>query len=94
MFDENTNGFINDDIEATDGAGIGGAGIGDGESDYFEIEKTPEINDIVGDYADEKEITNTYDQYVGAEIAIPDNHNVKIISRVMRNIRNKKYKLS
>ena len=79
--DQDDNAFVLDDVDAPIGSGYN-------ESDYFGPEQLPDVDDVVKD-EDERAAENTYDQYVGAEISVPDRNGQKLLAKVMKRLENR-----
>ena len=56
------------------------------EEKYQGLPKTPEINDVV-DNSDCRKQADTYDQFLGTEVAIPDSTDRSTMARVMKRIK-------
>ena len=77
-YDDSISDFVHDDIEAIDGNNL--------ESDYMGLEPLLDTDDYV-DNSDERLATDTYDQYVGAEISVPDRKGQSLMAKVTRKIK-------
>ena len=76
--------FINDDVEVDE---VEDDDILDWlEEKYQGLPKTPEIDDVV-DNSDRRKQADTYDQFLGAEVAITDETGRSAMARVMKRIK-------
>ena len=76
--------FINDDVDVDK---VEDDDILDWlEEKYQGLPKTPEIDDVV-DNSDRRKQADTYDQFLGAEVAIPDETGRSAMARVMKRVK-------
>lgn len=71
--------FVHDDVKAT----VGYDEVNEGN--YMGLEESPELDDVV-DNSDDRSMADTYDRYVGAEVAMPDRNGQKIMAKVMKKV--------
>ncbi len=76
------NDFINDDIPGNEDEDD----VIDDIEDYQGLPIVPDIDDIV-DNSDARKLADTYDQFLGAEVAIPDQKGSKTMARVTKRVR-------
>ena len=74
-FDDSLDDFVHDDIEAITDSGYEDS-----------IEEQPDVDEYV-DNSDESTSDDTYDQYIGAEVSLPDRQGEKLMAKVMRKLR-------
>ena len=77
--DDSIDDFVHDDMKAV-------AGDEHVEGDYYGLEEPHDIDDVV-DNTDERTMANTYDQYIGAEVSVPDRKGQKIMAKVMKKVK-------
>ena len=56
------------------------------EEKYQELPKIPEIDNVV-DNSDRRKKADTYDQFLGAEVSIPDSSGMTTLARVMKRVK-------
>ena len=79
--------FINDDVEDVDVDKIEEDDILEWmEEKYQGLPKIPEIDDVV-DNSDRRKQADTYDQFLGAEVALPDSTGRTAMARVMKRVK-------
>ena len=74
--DQSIDDFVHDDISAPIGSGYE-------EGEYFGLEESKELDEVV-DNSDERLLADTYDRYLGAEVAMHDRKGEKLMAKVMR----------
>ena len=71
--------FVHDDIEAIDGSGYA-------EGEYMGLPDQPDIDEHIDNTNAERQV-DTYDKYIGVEVAVPDRKGQKLMAKVMKRIR-------
>ena len=71
-----------------------GVAPGEEEGEYFGLEESPEIDDVV-DNLDIKLSNIMYDKYIGVEVSLPDRKGINLMAKITRKtIRNDKNRSS